>query len=76
MGDGIRVYDAPVEGVMISSPGGWFPGIYDTEETARAALAAGETSAFLAMQRRVNHRNQEDRPITLADLASVGESHA
>lgn len=69
--DGVAVWETRDGAYMISDGGGWFPGVYDSEAAARAALAIGETPTFMVMQKRVNYHHQEDRLITQADLDAL-----
>lgn len=62
--------DGPT-GWQAADGGGWIPGIFDTEETALAAAAVAWgplMQEYAAMQARVNHLDQENRAITMADL--------
>lgn len=65
----IRIFPGS-NGHSISCDDTWLPGLYDTVETARAALEH-EDDELAALSNRVCAVVGEDRPITMTDLATL-----
>lgn len=56
----------------ISSRGGWLPGIYDSERTARYAFRFGD-DILQRLSDRICRFDTENRPITMDDLRKARE---
>lgn len=60
-------FDGGYGGFVAADGGGWWPGIFDTEATARHALTL-DIVKVQAVSDEVNHCKRGDRPITMNDL--------
>lgn len=62
----VRIYQLD-NGVVVADGGGWIPGIYDSEATARHA-ATLDIAVVQAVNDEVCHVQRQSRPITMDDL--------
>lgn len=70
----LKIWPMEGGGFALSDEGGWLPGLYDTEDTAKKAhqLLSGKYVEWSELSDRICYHSKENRFITMSDLTLLG----